>query len=442
MFFDLPLVDLVAQAAARPDLLRQHYGELFARIERLDVVLQSLCDPTWNWIAAELDRIGSMSKPGGQGTLLGIPVGVKDTIVVDHLPTKAGTRADVGQILQLPQSPAVTALQAAGAVIVAKQATNQFCSSAGPAQTQSIRGKVFFAGGSTVGGAVAVAAGFTRLALGSDAAGSIRHPAALAGVAGLRPRKGTISDQGQINGSLSGQSTGLIARSAHDIASILEQCPGLYIPPDTEATFDKDLLTIGVPDISWTGIAPAAQSALRLASSRLSERGYKVVATPVWQTQEAQDDFFLVMSFENWLFHQPLMARHPEIYDPAVFDVMRGGETIARCDAEAARSRLANHRKRFFDVARAQGVDILLTPSIPWPDIRKKAGTPRELSGVGGRFTAISNIYDVDSITVPAEKAPRGWPRSVMLHGLSIPLSSLLVCAKDLDLHQPTLESA
>lgn len=248
--------------------------------------------------------------------------------MVSGLPTRSGTTVDIGAMLELPQSPAVTALQEAGAVIVAKQATNQFCSSAGPAATRSIRGEPYFAGGSTVGGAVAVAAGFTRLAVGSDAAGSIRHPAALAGIAGLRPRKGTISDEGQVNGLLSGQSTGLLARSADDIATVLESCPKLYIPLPDETVSDKERPTIGIPDSAWIDIDPAAEAALRSAVARLVASGYEVVPTSVWQTQDAQDDFFRLMSFENWLFHRPLIASHADIYEPAVASVVRIGEAI------------------------------------------------------------------------------------------------------------------
>lgn len=436
MFFDTPLHDLLEQAAARPDQLRAHYAELFAEIGQRDTTLRSTCDPSWTWLESELDRVGTQPVSKSNQRLFGLPVGVKDTIVVSGLPTKAGTPADVGQLLRLPQSPAVTALRKAGAVIVAKQETNQFCSSAGPAPTESLRGPACFAGGSTVGGAVAVAAGFTRLALGSDAAGSVRHPAALAGVAGLRPRKGSISDKGQINGSLSGQSTGLIARSAADIAMILARCPSLHVEPADRATLDKERPVIGVPDISWHDIAPAAEAALRSSVSRLMALGYRVEPTPIWMTEEAQDDFFLVMSFENWLFHKRLMTEHSEIYNPAVRDVMRAGKAIEPQQAAAARQRLFGHRQRLLDLAHAAGLDMLLTPSIPWPDIRKDAGTPRELSAIGGRFTAISNIYDFDSLSVPVERSSEGWRRSVMLHGITMPLSRLLACARHIELAQ------
>src|SRR5690606_12830753 len=133
----------------------------------------------------------------------------------------------------------------------------------------------------------------------SDAGGSIRHPAALAGVAGLRPREGAISDDGQVNGALSGQSTGLIAPSVDDIATIVARCPSLHTAPDDRAVFDGAQPRIGVPDISWVNVDPAAAEALRTAMGRLRDRGYEIVETPLWQTGDAHDDFFLVMGFEN-----------------------------------------------------------------------------------------------------------------------------------------------
>ncbi|NEI72068.1 hypothetical protein GR212_21010 [Rhizobium lusitanum] len=436
MFFDQALTALIQEAVSRPDMLQARYTSLLAEIERRDATLKSFCAINREWLASELDRIGKISVSPPKAGLFGVPVGVKDTIVVSGLPTKAGTSADVGHILGLSQSPAVTRLQEAGAVIVGKQATHQFCSSAGPAATQSLRGAEFFAGGSTVGGAWAVAAGFTRLALGSDAAGSIRHPAALAGVAGLRPREGVLSDEGQVNGALSGQSTGLLARSAEDLVTVFEQCPSLFATPQDRAIVDRDRPTIGVPEIGWMNIDPAAASALRLAASRLADAGHKVVRTALWLTPDAMEDFFLVMNFENWLFHRRLMVEHADIYHPDVYRVMQAGASIEPQEAGAARRRLAGHRRRFLDSANAEGLDILLTPSIPWPDIRSDAGPPRALSAEGGRFTVLSNIYDLDSLSVPAEREPGGWARSVMLQGLTVPLSRLLTTASIVDLRR------
>lgn len=434
MFFDQPLASLVQQAASRPDKLYTHYAALLADIETRDATLQSFSGISRVWLASELERLDRLSAAGKTGGLFGVPVGVKDTLVVSGLPTRAGTPVDVGRMLRLPQSPAVTRLQEAGAVILAKQATHQFCSSAGPAATQSARGEEFYAGGSTVGGAVAVAAGFTRLALGSDAAGSIRHPAALAGIAGLRPRKGAVSDDGQVNGHLSGQSTGLLARSAGDLAAVLDRCPLLFSTPADRPAIDRECPTVGIPEIGWNNIDPAAASALRLAAARLTEMGCKVVPTALWQTQDDMEDFFLVMNVENWAFHRRLIAEHADIYHPDVLRVMQSGASVEPQQAAMARARLAERQQRFLDQAGAEGLDILLTPAIPWPDMRRDVGVARALSAEGGRFTALANIYDLDSLTLPVEQGPTGWARSVMMQGLTIPLSRLLALASAIEL--------
>src|SRR5690606_35200686 len=92
MFFQAPLDELVTQALEHPDLLRRRYAELFAEIERRDATLLSLCDADWGWIAGELDRIEALRVSGRKPGLFGLPVGVKDSIVVAGLPTKAGTQ--------------------------------------------------------------------------------------------------------------------------------------------------------------------------------------------------------------------------------------------------------------------------------------------------------------------------------------------------------------
>lgn len=430
---DNALLALVERIRADPGSLRGRYAALREAIAAGDASLHSLCHVPPQWIDGELERVEVLLASGGGLGLAGVAVGVKDTIAVPGLPTQAGTGHDLDEIMQLAPSPAVAALRAAGAVIVAKQATHQFASSAGPASTRSIRGGDFFAGGSTVGGAVAVAAGFTRLALGTDGGGSIRKPAALAGVAGLRPRKGTISDEGQVNGHLFGQSTGLIAPSAADIAAALEACPSLLAGPPDHAAAGRGRPVFGVPLDCWRDVAPAAADALRAAISRLEEMGCEVRPVTLWFTEQAQADFFQLVDFDNWTFHAPFIARFPYLYGPEVLRVMQSGERIGRDETSAAERRLGLATSRFLEGAETAGVDILLTPSVPWPDVRKSDGDPRRLSGEAGRFTVLANIHDLDSLSVPVARDRDGAVRSVMLNALSVPLSVLLDWARFLE---------
>jgi len=406
------------------------YAALFERILREDAALQSLLDPAWSWIEKELARLGAHLDAGKGRALCGVSLGVKDTIVVAGLPTRAGTTVDLGEILPLKPSAAVAALQDAGAVVVAKQATHQFGSSAGPATTLSLRGPDHYAGGSTVGGAVAVAAGFTALALGTDGGGSLRKPAALAGVAGLRPKKGTVCDEGEVNGGLFGQSTGLIARSAADIAAVLERCPRLLSAP-LEAERPGPLV-IGIPDIARSAIAPPAGQALEAAAGRLIQMGHVVMPAPLWIDEAASRDFLIAVNFDNWAFHAPLLAARADIYTPAVARTMRLGEAITQQEAAGAKRRLADHRVRFLEAAVARGVDLFLTPSVPFPDARIGTASPQDLSGETGRFTILANIFDLDSLSLPLLREAEET-RSVMLTGLGISLATLLGCARRLE---------
>ncbi|UDF32652.1 UNVERIFIED_ORG: hypothetical protein LHK14_26405 (plasmid) [Roseateles sp. XES5] len=407
------------------------YCVLFEKIVREDSALRSLLDPAWSWIEKELARLDARLNAGAGHALAGVSLGVKDTIVVDGLPTRAGTAVDLGEILSLRPSAAVAALQAAGAVVVAKQATHQFGSSAGPAATRSPRGLDYYAGGSTVGGAVAVAAGFTALALGTDGAGSLRKPAALAGVAGLRPKKATICDEGEVNGGLFGQSTGLIARRAMDIAAVFERCPALLRAPLGAERLGP--LVIGVPDFARKAIAPSAEQALDAAVGKLVQMGHAVVSVPLWIDAAASRDFQVAMNFDNWTFHAPLLAAHGDIYVPAVAAAIRAGEAISSHEAAAAKRRLVDHRTRFLDAAAARGIDLLLTPSVPLPDARIGTASSQDLAAETGRFTVLANIYDLDSLSLPLMQEAEGT-RSVMLTGLGISLATLLGCGRRLEM--------
>lgn len=426
MLFERPLLEIVERVLADRRLLPATYAALFEDIGRRDADLHAMCGPAWDWIAKELDRLDARLEAGLGRALAGIPLGVKETIVVDGLPTCAGTGVDLGKLLPLKPSAAVTALQDAGAVVVGKQATHQFGCSAGPARTRSRYGRDRYAGGSTVGGAVAVAAGFTLLALGTDGGGSLRKPAAFAGVAALRPRKATICDEGEINGAVFGQSTGLIARSVADIASVLERCPRLLRAP-LEWEMPRPLV-VGVPDIARSAIAPAAARALQAAAGRLAQLGHTVVSVPFWTDEAAGRDFGIAVNFDNWAFHAPLLAAHAEMYAPAVALTMRQGETILPEEAIKAKRRLVEHRARFLDIALARGVDLLLTPSVPSPDALVDAAPPQDLSTSAGRFTILANIYDLDSVSLPFLREEEGT-RSVMLTALGISLPTLLACA-------------
>jgi aspartyl-tRNA(Asn)/glutamyl-tRNA(Gln) amidotransferase subunit A len=169
---------------------------------------------------AQAERAEAAIAAGESGALCGLPLLVKDVIDVAGLPTRGGTAR--WRRLAERDADCVAALRAAGAIILGKGHTNELAFGIDgrnphrpPCQNPHDRSRL--PGGSSSGPAVAVAAGLVPGALGTDTSGSIRVPAALCGVAGLRPTFGRISRRGALALAPSYDVVGPLARSVADL---------------------------------------------------------------------------------------------------------------------------------------------------------------------------------------------------------------------------------
>ncbi len=154
---------------------------------------------------------------------MGVPVDVKVLFAVGRMPTTAGSQVDVAD-LAAREGPFIAGLRRAGAVILGKTKTVEFAF--GATGTNAIRGTpwnphdaaIHFPGGSSSGSAVLVAAGLCAFAIGSDTGGSVRIPAALCGVFGLKTMVGLFDTSGVFPLSTTLDTIGLLTRSAADAA--------------------------------------------------------------------------------------------------------------------------------------------------------------------------------------------------------------------------------
>src|SRR5262245_25743210 len=155
------------------------------------------------------------------GALHGVPVGLKDIIDTADMPTENGSVLHAGRTPSRDAS-VVTMLRGAGAVILGKTVTTEFANRT-PGKTRNPHNPAYTPGGSSSGSAAAVAAGMVPLALGSQTTGSTIRPASFCGVYGLKPTHGLIPRHGMFQLSRSLGHVGLFARSAEDIALLLEE---------------------------------------------------------------------------------------------------------------------------------------------------------------------------------------------------------------------------
>ncbi len=227
------------------------------------------------------------------GPLAGVPVALKDNLCTTGVPTTCSSR-----ILEGWRPPydatVVEKLAAAGAVVVGKTNLDEFAmgsstenSAFGPTRNPHDTSRV--PGGSSGGSAAAVAAGFAPLALGSDTGGSIRQPAALCGVVGVKPTYGAVSRYGLVAFASSLDQIGPFARTVADAAALYEAIAG-HDPRDTTSipeavvpvspTLDEGVAGLRVGLVTELcdaeGIEPDVTARLREAAAALEQAGAKV----------------------------------------------------------------------------------------------------------------------------------------------------------------------
>jgi aspartyl-tRNA(Asn)/glutamyl-tRNA(Gln) amidotransferase subunit A len=283
----------IAELAADLDAGRCSSRELtrlyLERIERLDPELNAFITVTAEEALAAAERADARRRDGHAGPLTGIPIAHKDIFCTNGVKTSCGSRM-LDSFIAPYDATVVARLEQAGAVVLGKTNMDEFAMGSsnetswyGPVRNPWDRSRV--PGGSSGGSAAAVAARLCVAATGTDTGGSIRQPAALCGLTGLKPTYGRVSRWGMIAFASSLDQGGPIARSAADAALLLQAMSGFdpqdstsadVAVPDYTATLETDIrgLRIGLPEEYFgTGLDPAIAAAVEAALDELRRLG-------------------------------------------------------------------------------------------------------------------------------------------------------------------------
>jgi len=285
-----------------------------ARIASLDPLLHAFNTVTGERAlerAAEIDRHRDRFRGA---SLAGVPVALKDNLCTRGVATTASSRI-LEHFVPPYDATTVTRLRDAGAVIVGKTNCDEFAmgsstenSAFGPSHNPWALDRI--PGGSSGGSAVAVAAGLTPLALGSDTGGSIRQPASMCGVLGLKTTYGRVSRYGLLAFGSSLDQIGPMTHRARDAAIALGVIAGSDPADSTsasepvadyEAALSGDVrgTRIGVPSrLLETGVDPEIVSAFRTALEVFASRGATVVDVDLPHAKYAIPVYYLVATAE------------------------------------------------------------------------------------------------------------------------------------------------
>jgi aspartyl-tRNA(Asn)/glutamyl-tRNA(Gln) amidotransferase subunit A len=404
--------------------------------------------------AGAIDRLAAEGSP--LPPLAGVPIGIKDVLVMKGSPATAGSR-----ILEGYQPPydatVVKRLEAAGAVLVGKLNCDEFAmgssnenSGYGLVRNPAALDRV--PGGSSGGSAAAVAAGMAVATLGTDTGGSVRQPASFCGVVGVLPTYGRVSRYGLIAFASSLDRVGPLTRTVRDAAVLLGVIAG-HDPLDATSaelpvsdyvrSLDQPVkgLRVGVPaEYFGEGLDAEVRAAVESAIERLRDAGCEIHSVSLPHTRYAVPTYYLVATAEasanlarfdgvrygfraknaNTLTAMYRQSRDMGFGPEVKRRILLGTYALSAGYYDAYYKKAQQVRTlltRDF-LAAFQHVDVLVTPTAPTPAFKLGEKTDDPLSMyLADIYTVTASLAGICGISVPCGKSSLGLPIGAQILG-------------------------
>lgn len=431
---------------ALAELLRS--GEL-SSVDLAEAFLARICDleeKLGAFIALRGDRVveearkadAARAKGRAAGPLHGIPFAVKDLYDVDGMATTAGCRLLEDNIANR-DAAVVQKLRSAGMVLLGKTHTVQFAyGGAGinhhygtPKNPWDSEPRL--PGGSSSGSGVAVAAGMAPMALGSDTGGSVRIPASLCGITGLKTTVGQISRAGVYPLSWSLDSVGPLGRSVEDTALVYAAMAGFDADDDSTRTARVEDVQSGISSgiegmhlgfaesVFFEDADPQIEQAVRACGAVFESLGARVSSTPFESAEQARmlNPRGLIIAAEAYTLNRRLLDERFDELDPVVSHRMIKGREIPA--HEYLRTTLEWKRVRANAVDEMRAYDALLCPStmvpaLPVSEVDSSIEAYAEANLKCLRNCSIGNILNLCGLSVPCGFTDSGLPIGLMIY--------------------------
>jgi aspartyl-tRNA(Asn)/glutamyl-tRNA(Gln) amidotransferase subunit A len=395
--------------------------------------------------AEESDRRFKSGAP--LGILDGVPIAVKDLIYIEGVKCTAGSKILAENVAPY-DAPVVKKLKAAGAVLIGTTNLHEFA--AGTTSVNPHYGAVRnpwderrVSGGSSGGSAVAVAAGMAFGSLGTDTAGSVRIPAALCGVLGVKPTYGRVSRLGVIPLAPSLDSVGVLASCAWDAAALLGVMSGhdkddmttveAEVPDYTATISSTATVRVGVPrQYFHEEVDTSVEANFDGFLDEVKTMGCSVREVALDGIEEIYERWLPIRRAEATAFHQKWLQSSPQLYGDDVRKLLELGKDILAVDYVNAVNARPSYMERF--TSSMKDFDVLALPctAVPAPLIGQPSveinGKEVSVYSALNRLTLAFNYIGSPALSVPSGLV-RGLPVGVQLVGKLFDEVSVLALA-------------
>ena len=370
-----------------------------------------------------------------RGPLHGIPVAVKDICYTTDAPTEGGSGVLKGFVPD-HDATVVARLREAGAVIVGKTHTHEFAYGQNVPPTRNAWNPEHAPGGSSAGSGATVAARSAFAAIGTDGGGSIRFPAALEGLVGLKPTCGRVSRYGVIPMSATLDHVGPLCRTAEDTALVMNVIAG-FDPldvqsinepvPDYTAGLEESLrgLRLGVERdyFFYKDVSPEYRSIVEAAMGELEKLGVVFVDVKIPELDLCAGIFLNIIATDTSTYHRRWLREKPNDYAQGTRIMLEFGELLFGTDYLMAQRAREVLRSAVKDAFQRERLDGLIGPSNVVTAVHMSRyssslfeGSPEDSTGALHQLS-IANVIGVPSMNVPCGFSSAGLPVGFVLYG-------------------------
>lgn len=425
------------------------------RIDEKDGTIKSYITVTHDKALEQAKKAEEEIKNGNyRGPLHGIPVGIKDTYQTEGVLSTSGS-ALFDDYIPEESSTVVTKIEEAGGIILGK--LNMHSLGPGSAGINPTYGTTrnpwntdYICGGSSSGSSASLAAGLATVVTGTDMWGSLRVPAAMTGVYGLKPTQGLVSSSANIPTSETLDQTGPQARSVADVGILLQEMAG-YDPediksadieiPDYTRDLDKGIkgLKVGVLSYYREGLDSDVEKLFNESVEKLKDLGAEVKDIEMPELNLAIFAGLVTATSESGANYFNSLQKEPEKHAQDVRAFLMTGSVLTGTQyiwAQKVRRKLTNAFKEAF-----KDVDVILGPTIPitTPAFDEENWVEQAIDVVEkvAPFTVPANLTGLPSFSVPMGLDSKGLPTGMQFYGKNFSEKQLLQVGKAWETTEP-----